>query len=133
MHDSAELLAEFERLHVAPTAGRTLIVGSKLFSEREDRRKRYPDVLGVDMQAGDGVVRLAWLLPLLQLLLILQPLFRYLKSHEIHVQLPDLHLHLHVMQIVNLLVALVPSSLPDPCEHEFRGHHMNRKLWRRLR
>ena len=42
-------------LHTAPAAGRTLIVGSKLFSEREDRRLRYPQALGVDMQAGDGV------------------------------------------------------------------------------
>ena len=57
MHAYADLLAEFERLHVAPTPGRTLIVGSKLFSEREDRRLRYPNVLGVDMQAGEGVDR----------------------------------------------------------------------------
>lgn len=57
MHDYADLLAEFERLHVHPAAGRTLIVGSKIFSEREDRRLRYPQVLGVDIQAGDGVDR----------------------------------------------------------------------------
>lgn len=57
MPDSADLLDEFERLHVHPAAGRTLIVGSKIFSEREDRRLRYPQVLGVDMQAGDGVDR----------------------------------------------------------------------------
>lgn len=57
MNDYADRLAEFERLHTAPAAGRTLIVGSKLFSEREDRRLRYPQALGVDMQAGNGVDR----------------------------------------------------------------------------
>lgn len=40
-----------------PRAGRTLIVGSKLYPAREDRRLRYVDVLGVDMQAGPGVDR----------------------------------------------------------------------------
>lgn len=45
----------FERDWVKPKEGRTLIVGSRLFSEREDRRKRYRDSIGVDMQDGDGV------------------------------------------------------------------------------
>lgn len=45
----------FEARYVVPQPGRTLIVGSKLFGDREDRRKRYPDALGVDMQDGDGV------------------------------------------------------------------------------
>lgn len=48
-------LAEFERLFVRPRAGRTLIVGSRIYKEREDRRLRYQDVLGVDMLSGPGV------------------------------------------------------------------------------
>lgn len=47
--------AEFERLYVRPKEGRTLIVGSQIYGDKEDRRKRYADVLGVDMQAGPGV------------------------------------------------------------------------------
>jgi hypothetical protein len=49
--------AEFERLHVRPLAGPTLIVGSKINKTREDRRLLYPDgsAIGVDMQAGPGV------------------------------------------------------------------------------
>jgi SAM-dependent methyltransferase len=38
-----------------PKPGRTLIVGSRVYNGKEDRRKRYPDAIGVDMQAGDGV------------------------------------------------------------------------------
>lgn len=45
----------FEAAHVRPKAGRTLIVGSQVYREKEDRRKRYPDVLGVDMLPGEGV------------------------------------------------------------------------------
>lgn len=47
----------FERRYVVPQPGRTLIVGSKIFGDREDRRRRYADVLGVDMLPGDGVDR----------------------------------------------------------------------------
>ncbi len=47
----------FERAHVRPKPGRTLIVGSHLYREKEDRRLRYRDVIGVDMQAGPGVDR----------------------------------------------------------------------------
>lgn len=46
-------IAEFEKLFV-PTQGRTLIVGSRVYGSKEDRRKRYADVIGADMQAGDG-------------------------------------------------------------------------------
>lgn len=46
---------EFERRFVKPREGRTLIVGSKLYGEREDRRARYADAVGVDMLDGDGV------------------------------------------------------------------------------
>lgn len=45
----------FEAEYVRPRIGRTLIVGSRIYREREDRRKRYADVVGVDMQDGDGV------------------------------------------------------------------------------
>jgi hypothetical protein len=45
----------FERDWVKPKEGRTLIVGSRLFSQRDDRRKRYADAIGIDMEDGDGV------------------------------------------------------------------------------
>ncbi len=47
----------FARDHVAPRAGRTLIVGSFVAEGKEDRRARYPKVLGVDMRPGPGVDR----------------------------------------------------------------------------
>jgi len=40
---------------VKPKPGRTLIVGSKLYPGRSDRRSEYADAVGVDMLAGDGV------------------------------------------------------------------------------
>lgn len=45
----------FEATHVKPRSGRTLIVGSRVYNDKEDRRKRYADVVGLDMQAGEGV------------------------------------------------------------------------------
>lgn len=48
-------VARFEEKFVKPRDGRTLIVGSKLYSQREDRRKRYADAVGLDMEPGDGV------------------------------------------------------------------------------
>ncbi len=47
-------LAKFEALFT-PKPGRTLIVGSRVYNGKEDRRKRYPRAVGVDMQAGEGV------------------------------------------------------------------------------
>ena len=47
--------SEFEERFVRPAVGRTLIVGSKLYEGREDRRKRYPFAVGVDMLPGAGV------------------------------------------------------------------------------
>jgi len=38
-----------------PREGRTLIVGSRVYPTREDRRKAYESAVGVDMQEGDGV------------------------------------------------------------------------------
>lgn len=46
---------QFERDHVRPKSGRTLIVGSHVYKDKEDRRQRYPDVVGIDMLAGPGV------------------------------------------------------------------------------
>lgn len=48
-------LDQFERDFVRPKAGPTLIVGSQVYRDKEDRRKRYPDALGVDMLDGPGV------------------------------------------------------------------------------
>jgi hypothetical protein len=45
----------FMRKFVRPKSGRTLIVGSKLYGTREDRRDAYRDAVGVDMLPGDGV------------------------------------------------------------------------------
>ena len=46
---------KFYRKFRKPQAGRTLIVGSRLYGTREDRRKLYPDVIGIDMLDGPGV------------------------------------------------------------------------------
>jgi hypothetical protein len=46
---------EFERRYVPPIRGRVLIVGSKVFPTRDDRRKAHADAFGVDAEAGDGV------------------------------------------------------------------------------
>jgi hypothetical protein len=48
-------LDQFEARHVRPKPGRTLIVGSRVYPGREDRRSRFTDVLGVDIQPGPGV------------------------------------------------------------------------------
>jgi hypothetical protein len=48
------MLPDFEQ-QITPKQGRTLIVGSRVYGAKEDRRKRYADCLGVDMQPGEGV------------------------------------------------------------------------------
>lgn len=48
---------DFEACHVQPKSGPTLIVGSKIYATRPDRRMRYKKSLGVDMIAGAGVDR----------------------------------------------------------------------------
>lgn len=53
----ASSLDQFEALHVHPKVGRTLIVGSAIYGEKEDRRKRYEDAVGIDMLEGEGVDR----------------------------------------------------------------------------
>jgi len=47
----------FEKMHVIPKSGRTLIVGSKVYDGRVDRRRAYANAEGWDMLAGDGVDR----------------------------------------------------------------------------
>lgn len=49
------LAQRFERMHVRPKPGRTLIVGSQVYGDKEDRRMRYKRAVGVDMQPGPGV------------------------------------------------------------------------------
>lgn len=46
---------KFEAKFRRPKPGRTLIVGSRIYPTRQDRRKLYPDAVGVDMLAGPGV------------------------------------------------------------------------------
>lgn len=46
---------EFQRLHVRPADGWTLVVGSKVFPGREDRRGKFAKAIGLDMQKGEGV------------------------------------------------------------------------------
>lgn len=55
MPDSYPSRKKFELKFVKPEQGRTLIVGSRLYEGREDRRLRYPDAVGVDMLDGPGV------------------------------------------------------------------------------
>jgi len=55
--DCSAAIERFEFRHVRPNSGRTLIVGSAVYMEKEDRRLRYADVLGVDMLDGEGVDR----------------------------------------------------------------------------
>lgn len=51
----ADLESEFIEKHVRPVKGRTLIVGSKVYKFRKDRRKVYPNSVGVDIEPGEGV------------------------------------------------------------------------------
>lgn len=53
----SDALAKFEQKYCRPNPGRTLIVGSHIYRNKEDRRKRYPDGVGWDMIEGDGVDR----------------------------------------------------------------------------
>lgn len=38
-----------------PNPGRTLVVGSRVYEGKRDRRERYADAIGMDMLAGPGV------------------------------------------------------------------------------
>lgn len=55
MQTYSSALDEFEKTLVHPKAGRTLIVGSQVYGTKEDRRGRYQNVVGADMQPGPGV------------------------------------------------------------------------------
>lgn len=53
---SPEVLeALFAERHVRPKPGRTLIVGSRLYPNRTDRRVHYKNAVGVDLEDGPGV------------------------------------------------------------------------------
>lgn len=54
---SAGCCEAFEEAYVRPKPGRTLIVGSRVYKGKPDRRKLYKDVLGIDMLAGPGADR----------------------------------------------------------------------------
>lgn len=45
----------FKKKFVRPASGRVLIAGSKVHPGREDDRVEFDDVLGIDMEEGDGV------------------------------------------------------------------------------
>lgn len=49
------MLKAFETAYVRPKPGRALVVGSRVYSGRPDRRILYVEAVGLDMQAGDGV------------------------------------------------------------------------------
>lgn len=49
--------ADFERQHVRPRMGRTLIVGSRVYEGRADRRVLFRRAEGWDMLPGNGVDR----------------------------------------------------------------------------
>lgn len=46
---------QFEQKFRKPREGRTLIVGSRVYATREDRRRLYKHAIGVDMLEGPGV------------------------------------------------------------------------------
>lgn len=53
--DALTPLAKFARRWPLRTHGRTLVVGSKVYEGKEDRRERYPNAFGVDLFEGEGV------------------------------------------------------------------------------
>lgn len=50
MESKSEYLSKFK-----PKQGRTLVVGSRRYNNKIDRRTLYDDAIGVDMLEGDGV------------------------------------------------------------------------------
>jgi hypothetical protein len=51
----ASVSEQFQAIHVRPAPGPALVIGSKVFAGRADRRALFPDALGLDLQPGDGV------------------------------------------------------------------------------
>lgn len=54
MDSSLSVLDKFLRKN-RPNEGRTLVVGSKQYDDKPDRRQLYADALGVDLESGPGV------------------------------------------------------------------------------
>jgi hypothetical protein len=50
-----DLSREFEARFVRQRPGRTLVVGSRVYPGRTDRRRLYPNAVGIDQLAGEGV------------------------------------------------------------------------------
>lgn len=48
-------VTDFEDRYFRPNLGRTLVVGSRVYPNRTDRRALYADAVGIDMLSGDGV------------------------------------------------------------------------------
>lgn len=48
---------DFERDYVRPAGGPVLVVGSRVYGAKPDRRKLHAQAIGVDMQPGEGVDR----------------------------------------------------------------------------
>lgn len=55
MNTYSGALELFEGEHVRPNPGPTLIVGSRVYGDKPDRRKRYAEAVGIDMLPGEGV------------------------------------------------------------------------------
>lgn len=49
------MLKLYEDTYVIPVPGVTLIVGSRIYDDKEDRRHRYQNAIGVDLLDGPGV------------------------------------------------------------------------------
>ena len=47
----------FQAKFVKPNDGRTLVVGSKIYGDKVDRRRLFKNAVGVDMEDGQGVDR----------------------------------------------------------------------------
>ena len=45
----------FRKAFVHPKEGRALVVGSKVYPGRQDRRHLYPNAVGIDLEGGQGV------------------------------------------------------------------------------
>lgn len=45
----------FRYQYVDPRPGKALVVGSKIYNDRQDARKLFNDAIGIDMEPGDGV------------------------------------------------------------------------------
>lgn len=71
---------QFERKYRRPRPGRTLIVGSRVYATRADRRKLYPAAIGVDMLEGPGV---DWVRDLEGDVPYLQDPFSHVECHSV--------------------------------------------------